>query len=488
MSELVLLETALRLPAPDIEALIQGRMIAAMPSLFLNSGRQFVLYPANLPISSLSLDQYYHSNFLPTAQAGLAQLNAEKIFVKAWARCELCQMLREPEDLEPLSQLTIWTTEALQQILLERACIFLAYLRVYLLPKPLEMPIYSKGNFVPLPHSIFVSDPLPALNEVSFSKRREKLEKREAPDHPALEELQGIIAQFSPTNPAAQQLDTELKAFLGWSYPSILAQPDPDLDWIETIATVGNSSEGVAFEKLVRKSFIKLGFSNSNLNPKASLDPESSGGAGGLDFYCETPYPVVGECKATKTEMVPDGTPAQLVKLGLKFLQEDYHTCFKIIMAAGELTLHAKNTAMGNEMNVLRPETLQRLLELKAKHPGSINLWELKPCLEQKPFGESADTKVNQHIDRIWETIKLRAYIVKLVKNFLEKTNLTSVDFNQIYGVYVYSNPPQSFINHQFYEILLELSSPLTGYLGREKGSDWQNDRFYFLRDLSVEE
>jgi uncharacterized protein (DUF433 family) len=27
----------------------------------------------------------------------------------------------------------------------------------------------------------------------------------------------------------------------------------------------------------------------------------------------------------------------------------------------------------------------------------------------------------------------------------------------------------------------------LTGYLGREKGSDWRGDRFYFLRDLPIE-
>jgi hypothetical protein len=36
------------------------------------------------------------------------------------------------------------------------------------------------------------------------------------------------------------------------------------------------------------------------------------------------------------------------------------------------------------------------------------------------------------------------------------------------------------------HEILIELSSPLTGYLGRIKGSDWRSDRFYYLRDLSL--
>jgi hypothetical protein len=37
------------------------------------------------------------------------------------------------------------------------------------------------------------------------------------------------------------------------------------------------------------------------------------------------------------------------------------------------------------------------------------------------------------------------------------------------------------------YLFLVELSSTLTDYLGREKGSDWWGDRFYCLRDLPIE-
>ncbi len=36
------------------------------------------------------------------------------------------------------------------------------------------------------------------------------------------------------------------------------------------------------------------------------------------------------------------------------------------------------------------------------------------------------------------------------------------------------------------YTLLIELSSPLVGYLGRNEGKDWAADRFYFLRDLTV--
>jgi hypothetical protein len=34
-------------------------------------------------------------------------------------------------------------------------------------------------------------------------------------------------------------------------------------------------------------------------------------------------------------------------------------------MAAGQLTADVDQTAIGNEMNVLRPETLERLIKLK---------------------------------------------------------------------------------------------------------------------------
>lgn len=484
----MLIDIALRLPAPDIEALIQGRMIAAMPRMFLNPGRTFALYPANLSVDLLSGEPYYRSHFLPVAQKALAHLNADKVSIKAWARCELCQMVNDPESLEALSLLTVWKTEALQQILQQRPFIFVAHLRVYLLPQPLEMPVHPSGNFVSLPKSLTVTDSTPVLSESIFAKRSQKLEKLEPPEHPELEELQSALVHLSTTNPKAKQLDAEIKIFLGWSEKLPTTQPDPDLAWISAIALIGNSSDGNTFEKLVRKSFIKLGFANSNNKPEASLNPESTGGAGGLDFYCETPYQVVGECKATKSETVADGTPAQLIKLGHKHLQEQYNCCIKIIMAAGQLNKHAKKTAITNDMNVIRPETLQKLVELKAKQPGSIDLLQLKPCLEQQPFGEEADAKVNRYIDDVREKLKVRSHIVQLVKDFLERTKSTSVEFNQLHGAYAFSMSPQPLKYEEMHEILIELSSPLTGFLGRIKGEDLGRDRFYFLRDLPLDD
>ncbi|MEG5066552.1 DUF1802 family protein [Microcoleus sp. B3-A4] len=490
MSYSVFVDTALQLSAPDVEALIEGRVIAAMPRIFIEPGRSFALYPANISINLLPHEQYYRSSFLPIAKTSFSQLTSETILIKAWAKCEFCQILNAPESLEALSQLTVWTTEALQQTLLQRRYIFLTHLRVYLLPQPLEMPVHPSGNFVSLPKSLNVTDSTPVLSESIFAKRRQKLEKLEPPEHPELEELQSALVHLSTTNPKAQPLDAEIKMFLGWSEKLPTTQPDPDLAWISAIAQIGNSSDGNTFEKLVRKSLVKLGFANSNTNPKASLNPESTGGAGGLDFYCETPYPVAGECKASKHESVPNSVTAQLIHLGLTHLGQDkFDRSVKIILAAGPLTNPANQAALGSKMNVIRPETLQKLVELKAKQPGSIDLLQLKPCLEQQPFGEEADAKVNRYIDDVREKLKVRSHLVKIVKNRLEIRGVENVGVDAIDGAYYANpNPPQPLKLKEMHEILIELSSPLTGYLGRIQGEEWRSDRFYFLRDLSLDD
>ena len=109
------LDNALKLPAPDVEALIQGRSISAMPRSFLEVGRVFALYPTDVSNNLLPVEQQYRSNFLNVAKNTISQLHPEGVIIKAWARCELCQILDKSESLEVLSPLTIWTTEALQQ-------------------------------------------------------------------------------------------------------------------------------------------------------------------------------------------------------------------------------------------------------------------------------------------------------------------------------------------------------------------------------------
>jgi len=471
MSSAMMIDTALRLPAPEVEALISGRSLVAMPLQFIEVG-EYALCPNRPPILTSSPNSYYKLDFLD-----LANTPAQPQ-IKAWAQCEICEPIDETESLEKLSELTIWTPETLREIIAERELIFLAYFRVYLLPEPLEIEaIDPEDEFIPLLPSISVTTAEPVFDDNSFRDRCERLVQRQAiasvPEPVDQEtEIQQILMKIS----AQQQL-----------------RSDPDWEWIQTIADVGNSSDGHTFEKLVRKSLIKLGFTNSSTDPKMSLDPDSTGGSGGLDFYCEQPYPVVGECKATKTENVPDGTPAQLVKLGQKILNktndgvyyDQYKRCIKIIFAAGKLTKDANQTAEGNQMNVIRPETLQQLMDMAANYPGSINLFQLKECLEKGNFGEAADDKVLKFIDDIKTAIKLRSHVVKFVKEHLkEKVKKEYAPVHAFHPAYPYSDPPEELSEPELHEILIELSSPLTGYLGRikEEGSD--EYQFYFIREM----
>ncbi|MEG4494070.1 DUF1802 family protein [Microcoleus sp. D3_18_C4] len=485
----------IQLPASDVELLTLGRLIAVPFRQNIREGEVLWLYPSQHLPDNLSVDQYYQPQYLTKAESAFSEIQTYPIQLKVWARCEYHWRINSQQKylLEKIAQSTVWTLEALEHIFEKYQVLKLLILRVYRLSNPCVVNVQTESGafYWPQRDDVMAMNSeidTPVISEASFYKRKALLVAGEVYPYKYLEALQLQVEQIGSSNLAANQLNDDIKIFLGWSENSPTAKPDPDLDWIKTIAQIGNSSDGNTFEKLVRKSFIKLGFANSNNKPEASLNPESTGGAGGLDFYCETPYQVVGECKATKSETVADGTPAQLIKLGHKHLQEQYNCCIKIIMAAGQLNRHAKQTAITNHMNVIRPETLQKLVELKAKQPGSIDLLQLKPCLEQQPFGEEADAKVNRYIDDVREKLKVRSHIVQLVKDFLERTKSTSVEFNQLHGAYAFSMSPQPLKYEEMHQILIELSSPLTGFLGRIKGEDLGRDRFYFLCDLPLDD
>lgn len=482
MSNFSTVSVALNLPAPEIEALISGQMIVANSKTFIAPGRVFALYPSET-VLSLSTEKLYRTGFLSTARAAIRDLNPQAATIKAWATCEFCQILDASTPLDAVSRLTIWTVEALREFLSLQQRIFLTYLRVYHFPEKRKFSTRSRNQFINLPQLITVHETAPVLENYIFTQRKQQLIELRPPNHPELEELLDALAE--PTI-----LQQSIKSFLGLPTTPFNPSHDSDIDWIGTIASVGNSSDGELFEKLVRKSFIKLGFKNSNSNPQASLDPDGCGGAGGLDFYCEKPYLVVGECKATKSESVSDGTPAQLIKLGYKHLQEQYEKCIKIVMAAGQLNAHAKRTAIGNKMNVIRPETLQRLVEMVAKYQGSVDLLVLEPCLREAPFGEEADDKVNQYVDKRWQELRVRSNLVQVVKE-LTKSDKKQLEVTRICDFYNFKyigleSQGLWLGNELIYQLLIELSSPLTGYLGRIGLGDSNTDRFYYLRDLIV--
>ena len=490
MSQLVSLSTALCLPMPEIEALIKGQTIAAMPRMFLNPGRQFALYPANSSTIPLSVERYYRLNLFSIAENSLIQLDTETVAIKAWARCEFCQVVDDTETLDVLSRLTVWTKEGLQEALGLWQNIFLAYLRVYNLPQPLEVSVNPNsqdkiGKFVGLPSSVSVTNASPVLSDNIFAKRRKKLEKLEPPEHPELEELQSAIALLSNTNPNAKQLDAEIKIFLGWSSDKPVKPIKPDLAWINTIAALGNRSKeedtgksnyqaGTDFENVVRDSLEFLGF---------TIDYAHKGGAGGLDLFCSKPYPLVGECKAGKK--IPNDTAVQLLNLGTLRLRDEalLKRVTKLIIGPGVPTTQVKDAAQLHGMAIMNPETLEKLVKLQSNYPNSVDLFKLKEYL--KP-GQS-DDEVAKYIEQVEREIKLRSQVLSILKKYQENTGFERASVDALSGAYAMSNALKPLSPKDLHEILVELSSPLTNYVGRIKGEDWRRDRFYFLRDLPLD-
>ncbi|RCJ41789.1 DUF1802 domain-containing protein [Nostoc punctiforme NIES-2108] len=463
MNQQFSIPTALCLPVPDIEALIQGRTIAALPKMFIRPGQKFALYPADSSVS-----------------------------IKAWAKCELCQILDETKPLEILSKLTIWTPKVLKEILQKQQYLFLAYLRVYQLPQLQEISVNPKiqeklGKFVSLPNSLTVSEVNPVMTDRTFAQRKHQLEKLEPSLHPELEELQSAIASLAISQPAAKQLDDDIKVFLGWSSNKLIKQPDPNLAWINDIAKLGDRSieqddkktnyqAGTDFENVVRDSLELLGF---------TIDYAHKGGAGGLDLFCSKPYPLFGECKAGRK--IPNDTAVQLLNLGMLRRPDLFNQAAKLIIGPGEPTTQLQDAAKIQGMAIIKPETLQKLVKLQSNHRNSVDLFKLKEYLKA---GQS-DEKVEKYIDQVYTEISLRSQMIIAVKELSEQDNETSKVTHPSFTVTEIRVHYNATHNHRLndelvHDLLIELSSPLTGYLGRIKGSDWKSDRFYFLRDLPI--
>jgi hypothetical protein len=492
--------TGLCLPAPDIEALNQGRNILVMPRIFMNPERFFTLYPTDIEFNSLPLEQYYRPGFIPIAKQSIAELNQEKIKIKVWAKCELCQTLNEPEHFAELSKLTVWTEAALHKTLEQRGHIFLAYFRVYRLPQPLEIDPVSNSRFISLPHSITVDENQAILDSNQFETLYRKILNRQPPEHPELEELENAIAQFT-TNPLSQEeqlglnlLKANIHQFLGWktSQPANLTD-DSSLNWINEIAALGNRSKeldegksnyqaGTDFENIVKQSLEFLGF---------TIDYAHKGGAGGLDLFCSQPYPLVGECKAGRK--IPNPTVVQLLNLGTLRLKDEnlFKQAAKLIIGPGELTPAVRDAAKVHGMAIINPMTLEKLVKLQAQYPGSVDLIELKGYLKKEEGGQEEwgqmDDNIDKYIKIVFNRLKLRSHIIKVVKDYLNNAQMAEATVSGIHGRYC-SNQPQFLSERELHEILVELSSPLAGYVGRKKAEDWRNDRFYYLRELIVDQ
>jgi hypothetical protein len=488
MNEILKLSTLLCLPAPDVKALGFGRSICAISALFIRPGQKFLLCPTEIIDNDLYLEDCYRSEFQSQAKIAFESLEYDLPEIEYWASCAECTIVDSPDKLTAIESLSIWKKDWLATKIKADGKIFLITLRTYKLVSSFTLPgeiVYQEkiGKFLSLGCESEALNAVPILESSVFSRRKEQLDKFIPSAHSALELLQSQVAELAIDNPLANLLNYDIQAFLEWQAPKQVDRVDSD--WIDEINSVGNSSDGNEFEKLVRRSFIYLGFGNSLNNIKASLNPDATGGAGGIDIYCDSPFSLVGECKASKNESVPNSVSAQLIHLGNTHLGKDrFDRSVKIIFAAGKLTSDAQKAATQNQINIMTPATLQRLVTFKSQYPGAVNLHELEKCLRQEAFGQGADDKVNQFIDRLAQDIGIRSHIVNIFKNYLDSQQVIELGVEQFYIVYSLSAPSRRYSERELHEVLIELSSPLSGYLARKKGEDWKGDRFYFLRSL----
>ena len=475
---MTILNISLCLPELDVVALSQpsgqGQSIVAVTERFIVPDKSFVLLPCRHLLGSIQAESQYRPEVLSSLKQ-FALPSDDSVMARYWAQCVFCQQIVDEEAIAAISDRTIWNKSALLNHLQTRGKLFLSFLKVHELPKARSIdtePVCDQlYKFLPLPEYLEVSYQNPVLSDDEFAAAKQAI----------LEPAESV------SNDDDLQNDNETTS------ESVVKGAASFHDWASKISEVGNSSDGHTFEKLVRKGLIELGFSNTLGRAEASLDPDATGGAGGLDFYANQPYPIVGECKATAKGTVGGDPSTQLHKLAPKWLTpEEYEPCVQLIVAAGKITFHANKIAIGHKMNVIRPETFQSLVELKMKHEDAIELSDLKVYLQIPPFGTDADAKIKTLIQQ-WEIdlrqkedyLQQRLQIIQTIKELSKQTihggrnAFVSVEirahYNARYQPYVTDEATR--------EMLKELVSPVSGYLGR-KQLPGDQERFYFVKDM----
>ena len=394
---MTLLNVSLCLPELEVIALREAHTIAATTQRFIVPDRAFVLMPCQASSDRSDIGTQYQSQWTQRLSVDLSA-NSEIVEATHWAQCVFCQQISDEEAIAALAERTIWTKSALLNRWQERNRLFVSLLRVYKLQEPISEvstpTCDSLYKFLPLPSYVEAQLQNLVLADAEFDKAKQRLlEPNQSPD---------------PTE-GRQEAEESIEDVLSTS------------NWIEKISETGHSSNGHTFEKLIRKALLELGFSNSTDQSIDALDPKATGGAGGLDFYANHPYKIVGECKATKTGKVKSDATAQIVRLGLKNLEADeYLDCIKIVVAGGRLTSSANQTAEGHRINILRPETMERLVKSKIDFEDDFDIYQLKSHLEAQPFGEAADQKLNRYLDWCSQQWLEKQNYLKLVEQIMQ--------------------------------------------------------------------
>ncbi|MGA1101901.1 MAG: hypothetical protein ACO3VB_09055, partial [Opitutales bacterium] len=320
---------------------VQGGLSSfILPKVHIRKDWRFLLCP--VPAPDAALDHYQHS-FQPIFtlfQESEALLSHQ---LSHWAICKGCQIIRLDQDLVPLIlSLSIWNQTYLEHRLENTGSFILVHLEVYPLQTaiPLEVEHYRKLST--------------KLGKFSSLKQLEiKLEQVQPSETPITSEI------------ATERRRTAIAQIFGEQSES----------WIDTITILGDRSieeetgkkshyqAGTDFENVTRRSLEFLGF---------TIEEAYRGGAGGLDFYCSHPFPLVGECKSGSK--IPSDTTEQLIKLGgMKLEPEDFKVAAKLIIGPGKPTPDVIQASEKWKVSIMKPETLQQLAELQAQYPGAID-------------------------------------------------------------------------------------------------------------------
>jgi hypothetical protein len=153
----------------------------------------------------------------------------------------------------------------------------------------------------------------------------------------------------------------------------------------------------------------------------------------------------------------------------------------KLVIGPGKPSSDTLKSAKEWKVSIINAMTLEKLAQLKNKYPGAINLFELQRYLEAGQI----DCKIDEYITKTEKEIALRSQIVTAVKQLGELgSEHLALEIRVQYNA-VFAKESNFKLDHnEVYQLLIELSSPLTGYLGRQKGSSRESDKFYYLRDL----
>jgi hypothetical protein len=437
MTSTITLETALCVSFLDIEALALGHTTHILPLVPIQKSWAFVLCPY-VPSPCTFQERKYFPN-LPLDS--LETSPQPTLTLQLYGICEDCQILQTPEEIQALALAQQWHLPSLLERFEIHDTLLVATVRVYPLPNPIATSYQTQGNLIPpKKQGKFIG-----LRELNLDRPLKVLADRP------------ILA------------------------PEIFEQKAMGYGWINTIAPLGHYTGatddsapkntyqiGTDFENVVRTSWEFLGF---------TLDPNRKGGAGNLDFYCTAPYAIFGECKAGKS--LPNSTVEQLIRLAGTHgsIDQDFHQAVKVILGGGQPTSHLLQAAHQWKVSIMKPETLAKLVQFQAQYPRAINPMGLRATFIPGPV----DQEVDRYLEQLRSQLMQRQEIIDFVKTYLEKTQKESASLEELYAVYSFQYASMEKV--MFHEILMELSSLLTGYLGRNPNPHG-SPSFYFVQDL----